>query len=252
MESMRRVARCRDGEEIRIDGLFDHAGAGDGVGHDDVFDLGDVFGWRGGELFVGAIVGDEGGDGKGGAFEGADSGYESRAWSISCSRVGRCDTGLPGTVAPRMLPLYPPIYPFTLYVNPVLPSSRRSTYGTVIEALSNCVGICSAVMRMSFWNEIVTRTGCFPAGNPFGKRVLSDVGSGTRVYGFVAFSTVAVSTGTIKYAVEGHQYVPRTVMWEKKLSGQHTCVHTLGAQIGIVNGEVIRACRRLRGGNSDH
>ena len=79
VERVRRVARCGDGEEIRIDGLFDHAGAGDGVGHNDVFDLGDVFGRRGGELFVGPIVGDEGGDKKGGAFEGADSGYKSRA-----------------------------------------------------------------------------------------------------------------------------------------------------------------------------
>ena len=222
MECVRRVGRCRDGEEIRIDGFFDHAGAGDRVGHDDVFDLGDVFGRRGRELLVGAIVGDEGGDKKGCAFEGADSCYESRACSVSCTRVGGCDRRLPGTVAPRVLPLYPPIYAFTLYRNPVLPSSRRSTYGTWIEAPSNCVGICSAVMRMSFWNEIVTSTGCFPAGNPFGKRVLSDVGSGTRGYGFVAFSTRVVSTGTIKYAVEGHQHVLASVRWVDKISGQHT------------------------------
>ena len=219
MERVRRVARREDGEEIRIDGFVDHARAGDGVRYDDVFDLGDVFGRRGRELLVGAIVGDEGGDEKGCAFEGADGGYESRSCSVSYSRVGGCVRRLPGTVAPRVLPLYPPIYAFTLYRNPVLPSSRRSTYGTWIEAPSNCVGICSAVMRMSFMNEIVTSTGCFPAGNPFGKRVLSDVGSGTRVYGFVAFSTVAVSTGTIKYAVKGHQYVRASVRWEKKNFG---------------------------------
>ena len=83
VERVRRVARRGDGEEIRVDGLFDHAGAGDGVGHDDVFDLGDVFGWRGRELLVGTIVGHEGGDGKGRAFEGADRGYRLRAWSTS-------------------------------------------------------------------------------------------------------------------------------------------------------------------------
>ena len=65
-------------------------------------------------------------------------------------------------------------------------------------------------------------TGCFPAGNPLGKRVLSDVGSGTRAYGFVASSTVVVSTGTIKYAVEGHQNVPYYVRGEKKTLEQHT------------------------------
>ena len=79
VESVRRVARRGDGEEIRVDGFFDHAGAGDGVGHDDVFDLGDVFRWRGRELLVGTIVGDEGGDEEGCAFEGADSGYELRS-----------------------------------------------------------------------------------------------------------------------------------------------------------------------------
>ena len=68
----------------------------------------------------------------------------------------------------------------------------------------------------------MTSTGCFPAGNPFGKRVLSDVGSGTRGYGFVAFSTRVVSTGTIKYAVEGHQHVLASVRWVDKISGQHT------------------------------
>ena len=89
VERVRRVARRGDGEEIRVDGLFDHAGAGDGVGHDDVFDLGDVFGWRGRKLLVGTIVGDEGGDGKGRAFEGADSGYQLRARSTSYSLPGR-------------------------------------------------------------------------------------------------------------------------------------------------------------------
>ena len=74
VERVRRVARRGDGEEIRIDGFFDDAGAGDGVGDNDIFDLGYVFGRRGREFFVGSVVGDEGGDGKGGAFEGADCG----------------------------------------------------------------------------------------------------------------------------------------------------------------------------------
>lgn len=74
VERVRRVRGRRNGEEIGIDGLFDDAGAGDGVGDDDVFDLGDVLGGRGGELLVGGVVGDEGGDAEGGAFEGADDG----------------------------------------------------------------------------------------------------------------------------------------------------------------------------------
>ena len=78
MESVRCVARVRNGEKIRINDFFDHAGPGDGVGHDDIFDLGDVFGWRGGNYFVGTIIWDEGGDEDGGAFETADEGCELR------------------------------------------------------------------------------------------------------------------------------------------------------------------------------
>ena len=78
MERVRGVLRRVDGEEISIDGFFDDAGAGYGVGHDDVFDLGDVFGRWGRELLVGGVIGDEGGDGEGGAFEGADDGYRLR------------------------------------------------------------------------------------------------------------------------------------------------------------------------------
>ena len=89
MERVRRVGRCGDGEEICVDGFFNDAGAGDGVGHDDVFDLGDVFGGRSGELFVWSIVGDEGGDGKGGTFKGADNGYRLRSSLISYSCLGR-------------------------------------------------------------------------------------------------------------------------------------------------------------------
>ena len=68
MERVCRVARFRDGEEIRIDRLFDDAGSGDGVRHDDIFDLGDVFGRRGRDFLVGSIVRDEGGDEEGCAF----------------------------------------------------------------------------------------------------------------------------------------------------------------------------------------
>ena len=41
------------------------------------------------------------------------------------------------------------------------------------------------------------------------------------------------------------------VRWKTKTWRQHTCVHTLGAQIGVVYGKVIKAYRRLRGGYSD-
>ena len=75
MECVHCVARVGDGEEFRVDGFFDYAGAGDRVGHDDVFDLGDVLGGRGGDLFLGTVVGDEGGDEDGCAAETADEGY---------------------------------------------------------------------------------------------------------------------------------------------------------------------------------
>ena len=44
---------------------------------------------------------------------------------------------------------------------------------------------------------------------------------------------------------------PICIRWKKKTSGQRTCVHTLGAKVGVVYGEVIGACGRLRGGYSD-
>lgn len=61
VEGVRGVGWRRGGEEVGVDGFLNDGGAGDGVGHDDFFDLGDVFGRGGGELLVGSVVGDEGG-----------------------------------------------------------------------------------------------------------------------------------------------------------------------------------------------
>ena len=83
VESVRRILRLGDGEKIRVDGFFDHAGAGNGVGQDDVFDLGDVLRGRGGDLLIGTIVGDEGSDEDGGATETADEGYKLSGVSAS-------------------------------------------------------------------------------------------------------------------------------------------------------------------------
>ncbi len=83
MESVGCVGRIRDCEKIRVDGFFDDAGPGDRVGHDDVFDLGDIFWGRGGDLFVGTIVRNEGGLEDGCATETADEGCELRAVLVS-------------------------------------------------------------------------------------------------------------------------------------------------------------------------
>ena len=79
MEGMCGVARVRDGEKVHIDGFFDHARPGDWVRYDDVFDLGNVFRWRVRNLFIGSIVGDEGGDVYGCTTEATDKGYKLRA-----------------------------------------------------------------------------------------------------------------------------------------------------------------------------
>lgn len=78
VESVRRVTRTGDGEEVRIDGFYSHVGPGDGVGHEDVFDLGDVFRRRGRDLFVGSIVGNERGDNKRRTAETGDECYGLR------------------------------------------------------------------------------------------------------------------------------------------------------------------------------
>ena len=79
MEGMCCVARVRDGKKVHIDSFFDHAGPGDWIRYDDIFDLGNVFRWRGRDFFVGTIVGDEGGDVYSCATETTDKGYGLRA-----------------------------------------------------------------------------------------------------------------------------------------------------------------------------
>ena len=93
--------------------------------------------------------------------------------------LGMCD--LPGTSPATLAPSYPLIYCFIVKRNGVFPSPRRSTYGTWTLPPNKEVGICSGPPRISFWMSIVTSTGNGPAGNPLGKRVLSDVGSGTSL-----------------------------------------------------------------------
>ena len=66
------IQRLRRGEEIRIDGFVDDAGAGDGVWDDDLFDLCYVFGWGGVDFLVGTGVWDERCDVDGCAAEGGD------------------------------------------------------------------------------------------------------------------------------------------------------------------------------------
>lgn len=75
VEGMRGVCGCGSGEEVEVEGFVDDAGPGDGVGDDDLFDLGLEFGRGGGEELVGGVVGDEGGDVDGGAAGGADEGF---------------------------------------------------------------------------------------------------------------------------------------------------------------------------------
>lgn len=105
---------------------------------------------------------------------------------------------------------------------------------------------------MSFSISIVTSTGCIPDGNPFGKRVLSDVGRGTRLYGATALWTVAMSTGTMKNAVGGCEYVCGVYEQKGEHGEQRTSIHTRSAQVGIVDGEVVGALRRLRSGERGH
>ena len=78
MESVCRVSRTGDSEEIRIDGFYGHLGPRDGVGHEDIFDLGDIFRRRGRDLFVGSIVGKESGNNKRRTAETGDESCELR------------------------------------------------------------------------------------------------------------------------------------------------------------------------------
>ena len=88
MESVCCVGRLRDCEKIRVDGFFDDARPRGWVGHDDIFDLGDIFWWRGGDLFVGTIFRNKGSDEDGCATETADEGCELRAVLVSCPSDG--------------------------------------------------------------------------------------------------------------------------------------------------------------------
>ena len=105
MERVRRVRRRGAGEEVRVDGLEDHAGARDRVRHDDVFHLRDVFGRRGADRRVGSAGGDEGGDVDGRAAEEADEGWVARVGQRLCLYLYVCDGfwgyegRLPGRIA---------------------------------------------------------------------------------------------------------------------------------------------------------
>lgn len=72
---MRGVCGGGGGEEVEVEGFVDDVGAGDGVGDDDLFDLGLEFGRGGGDELVGGVVGDEGGVVDGSAAEGAYEGF---------------------------------------------------------------------------------------------------------------------------------------------------------------------------------
>lgn len=59
VEEMRRVRNFTafgGSEEVGVDSFDSNSGARLWIWHYDIFDLGDVFGWRGADLFIGRIV----------------------------------------------------------------------------------------------------------------------------------------------------------------------------------------------------